>query len=109
MEHTLILKANLTNKSIYTSLGLPFKEVGCLVVAWSQQELEALVNIQKSSSNTIETRLLNRQQLLEMEPFLNPCALGVHVPKEALIDPWLTAITFAAQAAHFGAQVSIRE
>lgn len=87
-------------------LGLPLLQSGALVLAWNDEELEALdALMQKARSNDIHNvQSLSRGELASREPHLaGHLKGGFEVPGEYLVDPWATAHSYIMQALANGA------
>lgn len=92
--------------SIYQKFGLPLLETGAHVVAWDQEQLQALDNIvSKAHTNgVLDVRKIGSGELYEKEPDLAEGALAaVSVPGEFVIDPWSSPLAYLTQAVSHGA------
>lgn len=83
-------------------LGLPYKQNGALVVAFSVSERQALQNLKaRGEKNGVPgLQLIEKDEILHLEPQINPevvCALSV--PTSAVISPYETAFAMADDAA----------
>lgn len=93
---------------IRESLGLVHECSGALVVAWTQEELEALEGIRaKAHRNGIgDVEIIGQQALRAREPNLCHRALGAAtVPGEGIIDPWSAPYAYLGQAVANGARL----
>lgn len=93
---------------IHQSLGLPLVRSGALVVAWSEDELVRLAEIERHAidNNVGNVARVSRTELARMEPNLSTASLGaLHVPDEHLIDPWSAPLAYLRQAMENGAQI----
>lgn len=97
---------NVRGASIYpglcSSLGLPYKQCGALVIALNEQDRETIEKLRlRGEKNGVPgLRILEHNELLTLEPALNPrivCAL--YVPTSAIISPYETAFAIADHAA----------
>ena len=107
---------NVRGASIYpglcSSLGLPYKQCGALVIALNEQDRETIVQLRlRGEKNGVPgLRILEHDELLSMEPALNPqvkCAL--YVPTSAIISPYETAFAIADHAALNGVSFRFNE
>ncbi|HVI51480.1 MAG TPA: NAD(P)/FAD-dependent oxidoreductase [Candidatus Sulfotelmatobacter sp.] len=92
-------------------MNLPLLRTGALVVAWTEQEEQALDAIlaQAHLNGVSETRRLDMHELRRRAPHLAHHALGaVEVPEEHLIDPWSAPLGYLRQAVDNGAQALFR-
>lgn len=77
LERRLLRRSIQLHPQLYRSLGLSYAHVnkcGALVVAWTPQELLALPAIvaENHEAGDTEARLLDRDELLALEPALSP-------------------------------------
>jgi len=77
LERRLLRRSIQLHPQLYRSLGLSYAHVnkcGALVVAWTPQELLALPEIvaENHEAGDTEARLLDRDELLALEPALSP-------------------------------------
>lgn len=93
---------------IHGAMGLPLLRSGALVVAWSEAEEAALEGIRAQAlRNGIDNvALVGQARLRAMEPGLSKQArAALHVPDEALIDPWSPFLAYVEQAMAQGTSV----
>ncbi|KAG9403331.1 hypothetical protein AC1031_005976 [Aphanomyces cochlioides] len=110
LERRCIRRAMLLNPKVYRELGLPSAPVGSLVVAWTQEELAALPHIIEANHNIgdKEVRLLSKEELYNLEPYLAPGAHGaVLVPGETVIEPWLLPLAYVHHGIANGGSVRL--
>ncbi|MGB4564935.1 MAG: FAD-dependent oxidoreductase, partial [Dethiobacteria bacterium] len=91
-------------------LDVPFKRIGSLVVAFSDEELETLQELyQRGQVNGVpELEILDQKRLRELEPALSEEALGaLYAPTAGIVDPYLLAIALAENAAENGVEVKL--
>jgi glycerol-3-phosphate dehydrogenase len=91
---------------IRSTLNLPLLETGAAVVAWTQDELDALdaIVIKANTNGVGDVKLLSQIELRIRERQLSKSALGgVWVPGEHVIDPWSAPLAYAHQAIAHGA------
>lgn len=87
-------------------LKLPLLKTSALVLAWTQEQENALQGIlEKAHINGVEdTELISAQDILKREPHLSHhVKAGIHVPREYVIDPWTTPFVYMLQAIENGA------
>ena len=85
--------------------GIAVERCGALLVAWTDEQREALPKIQeKAVANGYEdTRLLSADEIALREPHLGSGIFGgLEVPGESIIDPWSTPLAFALEAVNGG-------
>jgi glycerol-3-phosphate dehydrogenase len=81
--------------------GIPVERTGALLVAWTQEELDALPGLQaKAKQNGYdETQIIDADQVYEQVPHLGPGALGaLTVPDESIICTWTATLALATDA-----------
>jgi len=82
--------------------GIAVERTGGLLVAWDEEQSEALPGLQeKASKNDYhETRILSAEVVLRRETNLGEGVRGgLEVPGESVICPWSTVLAFAKEAA----------
>ncbi|WNJ91536.1 NAD(P)/FAD-dependent oxidoreductase [Bosea sp. 685] len=93
---------------IRTRLRLPILETGAVVVAWTDDEIGRLDQIEQTARDNgiSDVRRLDRNALQAREPHLSADALGsLLVPREHLIDPWSAPLAYLLQALANGAEI----
>ena len=88
-------------------LGVPFGQSGAMVLAFSEDDREALEKLlAQSIVNEVENcRIINHDEILSMEPNVNPdvvCAL--YIPSAGLVSPYELTVALANAAAFNGAE-----
>jgi len=80
---------------------------GGLMVAQSVADMQILDSkVRLENSAGIESRMLNREELLDYAPYISPKMRGAaYCPIEGKANPLLTAPAFARKADHFGATI----
>lgn len=89
-------------------LGLPLDRCGALVIAWTDQEADALSGLlEKGRRNGIgDLEMLDAAETRRLEPHLGPgVRASFRVPGESLIDPWAAPNVYLLQAIVNGAAV----
>ena len=82
-------------------VGIPVERTGALLVAWTQEELDALDGLQaKAEENGYrDCELVDKGHVYEIAPNLGPGALGgLTVPGESIICTWTTNLALATEA-----------
>lgn len=86
------------------------ESTGAILVAWNQNELDEIKNIQFRAieNGYLRTRILTRDEINELEPNLgSEVKGGLLVPDEFIIDPWSVSIAYATQAKTAGATLKL--
>ena len=111
LERKLLRRSIRLHQNLYRSFGLSHEHVkkcGSLVVAWTPEQLEELNTVLKQNrwAGDLDAQILDRNELLELEPNLSSRALGaVLCPYEAVVEPWLVPIGYAESARRNGARL----
>uniref|UniRef100_A0AAU2VJN8 NAD(P)/FAD-dependent oxidoreductase n=1 Tax=Streptomyces sp. NBC_00008 TaxID=2903610 RepID=A0AAU2VJN8_9ACTN len=110
LEARLVREGQRRLAAYAAGAGIPVERVGALLVAWDQEQLDALPGLlAKAESNGYHAaRLLDASRLAELEPHLGPGALGaLEIPDESVICPWTTPLAFATQAVLAGVHLHL--
>ena len=113
---TLKAKLNVEGAKMYPALceelGVPYSQPGALVVAFSQEEratVEKLVR-QGKENGVPGVRIAERDELLSMEPEINPEAVcALYAPTSGLTSPYEMTFALADHAAVNGASFRLGE
>jgi len=93
---------------IRQKLNLPLLETSALVVAWAQDQLAKLEDIEKKAlaNGVADVKRLSQTGIRLREPRLAKTALAaILVPGEHVIDPWSAPLAYAHQAIAHGAEI----
>lgn len=108
LKGRLCLEGNFLIRNISQELGLDFKEVGELIVAFSQEEGERLLAI-KSQAETLgvsQLRMVDKAWLRDNEPNLNPEAVcALYAPSAGIISPYRLVYALCENALKNGAEI----
>ncbi|MGI5962684.1 MAG: NAD(P)/FAD-dependent oxidoreductase [Lawsonibacter sp.] len=107
LESQLCLAARAMVERVVEELDVPFRVCGALMPAITKQQLEILPQIYNDAyaNHVYDVEYLSPQQILEMEPEINPNLLGgLYIPRDAVIDPFLFVVAQAENAAENGVQ-----
>ena len=107
LESQLVVAANPMYDQIAADLDVPFKRIGALLPAFTEEQFEQLPALKhKAMMNRVyDVEYKTGEQLLQMEPNLNPEVKGgLYIPRESIIDPFLLCIGLAENAADNGAE-----
>ena len=105
LESRLVVAANPMYDELCRDLDVPFKRIGAILPAFNDEQLEQLPAIKhKAVENRVyDVEYKTPEELLKMEPELNPCVKGgLYIPRESIIDPFLFVIALAENAADNG-------
>jgi len=104
----LCVKGNLLWSNYASELGIPFKRIGSLVVALKDEEIPILMEVMdRGRRNGVQNlKIIDRKELLEMEPNLNREAVaGLYAPTAGVVSPYEAAIALAENAKQNGVQI----
>lgn len=112
---TLKAKLNVRGANMFPGLceelGVPYSQPGALVIGFDEEDRRTLLNlVEQGVQNGVEVRLLERDQVLELEPNTNPaveCAL--YAPTSGLTSPYELTFALADHAAVNGAEFLLGE
>lgn len=88
--------------SLCESLGVPYQQCGALVIGFTEEDRNTLNNLlARGIANGVEgLRLVEQNELLSLEPNLNPRALfALLVPSSGIVSPYELAFAMADDAA----------
>ena len=105
LESELVVAANPMYDALCRDLDVPFKRIAAILPAVTEEQFAQLPAIkEKAFKNRVyDVEYLTREQLLEMEPNLNPEVLGgLHIPRESIIDPFILVQAYAENACENG-------
>lgn len=101
---------NLMFDKVCKELDVPFKRCGSLVIGFDDHDKETIETIyQRGLTNGVpDIRILNHDEVLEIEPNLNPdVKLALYAPTAGIINPWELAIALAENAIDNGAELKL--
>ena len=107
LESELVVASNPMYDRITAELDVPFLRVGAILPAVDDEQLARLPELwEKACQNKVyDVKYLSREQLLEMEPALNPEVRGgLYIPRESIIDPFLLVVGLAENAKKNGTE-----
>lgn len=107
LESQMVVNANPMYDRLCSELDIPFKRVGAILVAITEeQEGELSAIIAKAHANHVyDIELLTALQIRELEPAVTPdVRAGLLVPRESIIDPFLLVTAQAENAAANGTE-----
>jgi len=111
---TLMAKLNVMGsrmaKEISQALDVPYKQIGSLVLAFDEDDLKTLdVLYERGLLNSVPgLRLLDRDEVLQMEPEISPNVAGaLYAPTAGIINPWEYGIALAETAVRNGVELRL--
>lgn len=109
LESRLVTEANPLYDALCRDLDIPFRRVGAVLVALTEEEEAELPYIlEKARANGVpDVERLEAAAIRRMEPAVNPSVrCGLLVPRESVIDPFLLVVAQAEVAASNGVEFS---
>ena len=114
--NTLMAKYNIWGNKIIPSLckdlDVPCKNIGSLVVGFSEEDDKTIeVLYKRGIENGVENqRIIKQPELSKMEPNLNPaCTSALYAPSACIINPWQFAIALSEVAIQNGVELRLNE
>ncbi|MBE7041387.1 MAG: NAD(P)/FAD-dependent oxidoreductase [Ruminococcaceae bacterium] len=107
LESQLVVAANPMYDEIVKDLDVPFKRIGAILPAFTDEQFEQLPAIKEKAfkNHVYDVEYKSGAELLEMEPNLNPEVKGgLYIPRESIIDPFILVQAMAENAAANGAE-----
>ncbi len=101
LESQLVVAANPMYPELVQQLDIPFKPVGALLPAITDEQYAQLPAIKEKAfkNHVYDVEYLSGKQMLELEPNLNPEAkAGLFIPRESIIDPFIHVLALAENA-----------
>ena len=112
---TLKAKLNVLGNSMFDeiaeNLDVHFYRKGSLTVAVSDEQMEMLHDLEKrSAENGVPVRILSKEEVLEMEPNINPEVKGaLFAPTAGIIDPFNLVVHAMENAVDNGVKLFVNQ
>ncbi len=107
LESQLVVAANPMYDEIVKDLDVPFKRIGAILPAFTQEQFDKLPEIKaKAFKNRVyDVEYKSGAELLAIEPNLNPEVKGgLYIPRESIIDPFILVQALAENANENGVE-----
>lgn len=101
LESRLVVAANPMYDELVKDLDVPFKRIGAILPAITQEQFIQLPAIKEKAfkNHVYDVEYKSGKELLEMEPNLNPEVKGgLYIPRESIIDPFILVQAMAENA-----------
>ena len=101
LESQLVVAANPMYDQIAKDLDVPFRRIGAILPAITQEQYDKLPEIKRKAflNRVYDVEYKTGEELLEMEPNLNPEVKGgLYIPRESIIDPFILVQALAENA-----------
>ena len=107
LESELVVAANPMYDELTRQLDVPYVKVGAILPAFTDEQFGQLPALKEKAfmNRVYDVEYLSAEQLLKMEPNLNPeVKAGLFIPREHIIDPFLLVVAYAENAHQNGAE-----
>lgn len=111
LESQLVVAANPMYDQLVKDLDIPFKRIGAILPAFTEEQFEKLPSIkEKAFKNRVyDVEYKTAEELLEMESNLNPEVKGgLYIPRESIIDPFIHVQALAENAYANGVEFMLK-
>jgi len=101
-------RGNFLWSRLSSELGIPFRRIGSLVVAFKDKEIPILEDLmERGRINTVpDLEIIEGRKLKKMEPNLNKdAAAGLYAPTAGIICPYEAAVALAENSRQNGVQI----
>ena len=108
LEARLVARGHELLGDYAAQVGIPIERTGALLVAWDEQQLARLPEIQQTAAHNGygRVRTVAPGELYRREPHLGPGAVGaLEVPDEFIICPWTPPLACVTQAVLAGTEL----
>jgi glycerol-3-phosphate dehydrogenase len=108
VESTLVQRGYALLGSYARAAGIAVERTGALLVAWNEEQLDALTHLAENAAVVGYDRCvsIDAAECYRREPNLGPGALGaLTVPDEQIVCPWTPPLAFATEALANGAAI----
>ena len=108
-------KFNVLGNKMYDQiadeLDIPFERIGSLTIALTDPQMDVLKGlVKRSEENGVEVRLLDKEEVLKMEPNINPEVKGaLFAPTAGIIDPFSLVVHTVENAVDNGVNLFLNE
>ena len=95
LESQLVVAANPMYDQIAKDLDVPFRRIGAILPAITQEQYDKLPEIKRKAflNRVYDVEYKTGEELLEMEPNLNPEVKGgLYISRESIIDPFILLV-----------------
>ncbi|HHX37102.1 MAG TPA: NAD(P)/FAD-dependent oxidoreductase, partial [Clostridiaceae bacterium] len=110
LESRLVVAANPMYDRLCEALDVPFRRIGAILPAFSEEQFEQLPGIKEKAfqNGVYDVEYCSAETLLAMEPMLNPRVMGgLFIPRESIIDPFVYVVALAENAVQNGARLML--
>lgn len=111
LESKLVVAANPMYDQLVKELDVPFKRIGAILPAITDEQFEKLPEIKEKAfkNHVYDVEFKTGKELLEIEPNLNPQVKGgLVIPRESIIDPFIYVQALAENAYANGVEFMLK-
>lgn len=108
LKARLEVQGNLMFEKLHYELGFPFRRVGLLVVAFSEEEMKTVQQLyrQGMDNGVCGMEICGAERIRLLEPKVNPDAAGgLFAPSGGIIEPYRFVFALAECARHNGVEI----
>jgi glycerol-3-phosphate dehydrogenase len=108
LKAKLEIQGNLMFEKLHYELGFPYKRVGILVAAFSEEEMKTASHLftQGEQNGVTGLELCSAQRIRALEPNINPDAVGgLYAPGGGIIEPYRFVFALTECAANNGCMI----
>lgn len=106
----LNVRGSALAKEICRKLDVPYKQIGSLVLAFSEEEMDHVRELcRRGEANGVPgVKVISKEEVLQMEPNLSNEVVGaLYAPSAAIVSPWEYALAMAENAVLNGAEIRL--
>lgn len=105
LESKLVVAANPMYDKLTKDLDIPFRRVGAIVAAITDEEYSLLPGIQEKAykNGVYDVEYFTPEEIMKIEPEINEeIKGGLYIPRESVVDPFIMVVALAENAAENG-------
>ena len=107
LKAMLNVRGNMLFDQLAKELNFEFKRIGSLTVALDKEEYQELFNLAKrGEENCVKTKILNKEELKALEPFVSDDAYGaLYAPSCGIVNPFEYTVALMENAIDNGVEL----
>lgn len=111
LKAKLNVRGNAMFDQIADELDVHFNRCGSLTVAINDEQMKMLYDLEKrSKENGVEVKILNKEEVLKLEPNINSEVVGaLHAPTAGVIDPFNLVVHAVENAVDNGVKLFLNQ
>jgi glycerol-3-phosphate dehydrogenase len=112
LEARLLRRSYALLETYMPEVGVPVERLGAILVAWTEEQQQTLPTLlERAYQNGVtDVRLLESEEVYQLEPHLNQGALGgLHVPGESILCTYTLPLALATQAVLNGVTLKLNQ